>query len=115
MSIFLRELGGTPEGSWSPNVDVYRSRLGWVLKFDLAGVKKDDVSVEVRPGAIRVRGVRRDWMMERGWSHHSMEISYCHFERTVQRPCRLDEASISSEYTEGMLLVSIDAKGKSGE
>ena len=27
------------EKSWNPNADVYRTREGWTVKFDLAGVR----------------------------------------------------------------------------
>ena len=28
---------------WSPPVDIYRTRDGWLVKFDLAGVRAEDI------------------------------------------------------------------------
>jgi HSP20 family protein len=36
-----------------------------------------------------------------------MEIAYSRFERSVELPCNLDRADITTEYRDGMLLVRI--------
>ena len=99
---------------WQPPVDIYRTPSGWVLKFDLAGVRADELSVVAEGSRIRVRGSRRDRLVERGWSHHSIEISYSQFERTVNVPCDADTMSMSTEYVDGMLLVKLEATTRSG-
>ena len=49
---------------WQPSADVYRTRDGWVLKFDLAGVRADEVTVSIRGRRVCVSGVRRDTVVE---------------------------------------------------
>ena len=44
---------------WRPSADVYRIPRGWLLKFDLAGVRMEDVTVEVHGFRISVSGVFR--------------------------------------------------------
>ena len=39
--IFLAE----PPEPWQPSADVYRTKDGWLVKFDLAGVQIGDVTV----------------------------------------------------------------------
>jgi len=95
---------------WSPRADVYRTPTGWLVKFDLAGVSPDEVTVEATRSEIRVTGVRRDRFVQKGYRHHSMEISYSRFERTIRLPCRADTASIRTEYVEGMLIVTLQEK-----
>ena len=91
-----------------PRADVYRTPGGWVVKFDLAGVKPQDIQVEVRGSVLRVVGVRRDSFIERGFRHHSMEISYSRFERSLRLPCTGEGASVTTEYLDGLLIVTID-------
>jgi HSP20 family protein len=93
---------------WSPRADIYRTPTGWLVKFDLAGVSPDEVTVEATRSELRIAGVRRDRFVAKGFRHHSMEISYSRFERTVRLPCRADTASIRTEYAEGMLIVTLD-------
>ena len=45
---------------WQPAVDIYRCPTGWKIKFDLAGVRPDDVQVLIADDKLIVRGVRRD-------------------------------------------------------
>jgi HSP20 family protein len=94
--------------AWQPPVDVYRSRCGWLLKFDLAGVRPEDVQVGISGSRITVSGVRRDWVLEQGYVHHSMEISYNRFERTIALPGDLTNAEFSLESIHGLLLVRVN-------
>jgi len=93
---------------WQPRADTYRKRDGWIVKFDLAGVRPDDVSVEFDGSRLTVRGVRRDWVQREFVSYYSLEISYSRFERCIELPGDLSGARLRWEYSEGMLLVQID-------
>ncbi len=93
--------------TWQPAADIYRTKSGWLLKFELAGVTSDDVKVEVQGSRLSVRGVRRDLMLDECCSYYSLEIAYSHFERTVELPCDLGEARLDLEFRDGILLVRI--------
>lgn len=112
VAVFFHGLREALSCDWAPSVDVYRAPGGWVLKLDLAGVRPDDLTVEVRGSRVRVSGVRRDRVVETGWRHYSMEISYCRFERQVELPSPLEGARIASEYRDGMLIVRIESERK---
>ena len=101
--------GALPKATmaWQPQVDIYRSREGWVVKLELAGVRPQDVSITVHGSQLRVAGVRHDWIIEQGWSHHTMEIAYNRFERTIDLPCDLAQARITIECRDGMLLLRV--------
>ena len=92
---------------WRPLADVYRCRTGWLLKFDLAGVRLKDVTVSVQDRLISVSGVRRDTVIEEGATYYSMEISYNRFERTIEMPVNLEAAEIRMEARDGILLVRL--------
>jgi HSP20 family protein len=95
------------EVSWRPAADVYRTRLGWLVKLDLAGVRLEDVRLEVKGRRLIVRGVRRDCHVEEGYHYQSLEISYSEFKRQLEFPASLEQARITTEYDAGMLLVRI--------
>lgn len=79
--------------------------------MELAGVDPNDVAIESSGSLLRIRGIRRDWIVREGWRHHSMEISYCHFERDIQLPAGVSGFFISSEYNQGMLLIHVATEG----
>lgn len=92
---------------WRPPVDIYRTREGWLLKFDLAGVCPEDVNVEMQGCRITVSGVRRDLLTEETGSYYSMEIAYNRFQRAVDLPCRFAHPRISLEGRNGILIIRV--------
>jgi HSP20 family protein len=96
---------------WKPSADVYRTKDGWLVKFDLAGVQIGDVSVTIHGRRLQVSGVRRDLFVEEGASHYSMEISYNRFERSLTMPANLERARVSIVAREGLLLVRMVTEG----
>lgn len=93
--------------TWQPPVDLYRTRDGWVIKLELAGVRLQDMAITVRGSQLRVEGVRRDWLIEADWRQQALEIAYNRFERTITLPCDLGPARITVEYREGMVLLRV--------
>src|SRR5687767_5315842 len=100
-SLFL-PTAGLARQCWAPSVDVYRTRDGWLVKFDLAGVRPEDVALAVEGRCLKLRGSRRDYCLEEGCHQFVMEISYSHFERGVELPEELDRATMTTEFREGM-------------
>jgi HSP20 family protein len=113
-ALFLPGAEACLEAPWQPNVDVYRTTSGWLIKFELAGVHADEIDLQALGGRMVLRGVRRDTVLEtsekKGESrpvHHRMEIAYSRFERVLELPCDLKKAQISTEYRDGLLHVFI--------
>jgi HSP20 family protein len=108
--VFLYPSSARQATDWQPAVDIYRISWGWILKIELAGVCLDDVKVTVNQRRIVISGARRDWVLEEGCSHYSMEISYSRFQRTVELPDDLSKAKIRMDYRDGILFVRIKVK-----
>ena len=107
MSLFLSHPGEQRKATWSPPVDVFRTSDGWLLRFELAGVRLEDVQLQLGRRDITLSGHRRDYMLEQDCSFYSMEISFNRFERTIQLPTDLSGAHFRLEYRDGILLVRI--------
>jgi HSP20 family protein len=106
-SLFLPAASAVQEIVWQPPADVYRTRDGWLVKLDLAGVRPEDVQVRVSGSRLTVHGLRRDWCQEEGCRHYQMEISYSEFERTITLPLNLEQMDVTAEHRLGMLLIHI--------
>jgi HSP20 family protein len=106
-ALFLPAAQGCRDAPWSPPADVYQTRQGYLVKLDLAGVRPEDVQLALSGNRMTVRGVRRDFTTEEGCSYYRMEIAYNRFERTLELPCRLEHARVSTDYRDGMLLVYV--------
>ena len=96
---------------WQPSADVYRTKDGWLVKFDLAGVQIEDVGITIRGRRLVISGVRRDSFLEEGSSYYSMEISYNRFERALEMPVNLANARVTIEARNGLLMVRMVTEG----
>jgi HSP20 family protein len=94
---------------WRPAADVYRTADGWLIKLELAGVRPDDLQIEIQGRRIIIAGQRRDVQFEVGCSCQSLEISYDRFERWFDFPHELSRHEPRIRFEDGMLLVSIAA------
>jgi HSP20 family protein len=92
---------------WEPPTDVYRLTDGWLIKFEMAGVEPDEISLAIDGPRVIVRGTRLDHCLECGCSVHQMEITYSRFERSVTLPEDPAPAQVKYEFRNGMLLVRI--------
>ena len=95
------------ENFWYPAADVYRTREGWVVKVELAGVAPDELEVEISGDTLRVAGTRRDEGATDSVSYHQLEITYSRFERTIRFPCQIEGAHLARGYENGLLLLHL--------
>jgi HSP20 family protein len=112
-ALFLPAAEATPYLPWRPAADVYRTKDGFSIKFELAGVRAEDIDLEVLGPRMTLRGVRRD-VCDHAESCrcYLMEISYNQFERSLELPCNLERADIATSFRDGMLLVHIRTEGR---
>ncbi len=94
------------EGScWYPSADIYRTDRGWLVKFDLAGVRPGEIRLTRSGRRLAIEGSRRDALVQQGLCSYSLEISYNRFERAVELPVEIESLELNTDYRDGMLLV----------
>ena len=94
---------------------MYRTRDGWIVKVDLAGIKPEDVEIGINGPVLRISGSRRDGICGEGISHYQLEITYSRFEKTIQFPRSIEHASVLRDYRDGLLILRLheEEAGKS--
>jgi HSP20 family protein len=92
---------------WCPAADVYRTGDGWIVKVDLAGIRPEDVELRIDGPLLSISGLRRDSFCGEGVSHYQLEITYSRFEKTIQFPRSIEQASITREYHDGLLVLRL--------
>jgi HSP20 family protein len=100
---------------WQPAADIYRTRGGWLVKLDVAGVRLDDIATEITANGVGIQGCRRDFHAVEGCRHYHMEISYNRFQRFIPLPCDLTGAEVHVEYADGVLLIRLMTEGNLSE
>ena len=100
---------------WSPAADVYQTSEGWLVKLDLAGVRPEEIEIEIAGPVLRVAGCRRDAFCHETIAYQQLEITYSRFEKTLRFPCAIEGATIERDYRDGLLLLRLRSSGECDE
>jgi HSP20 family protein len=101
--------GGTGEEAgwgvrtWVPPVDIYETDDAVILKAELPGVSKDDVSVEVHQNTLLLRGQRKHEAEVKEENYHRVERVYGTFQRSFVLPTMVDQEKVQATYNDGIL------------
>ena len=92
---------------WHPYTDVYETKDALVIKMELAGVKKEDLSVRLYQDRLMIRGMRKDFPPGEKRIYYQMEINYSEFERAIILPESLGKVDVKAEYKDGFLMITL--------
>lgn len=94
-------------GDWIRRVDISETEKEFIIKAEIPGVVKEDVSVTVDNRIITVRGEKKQEKEENGKTFHRVERHYGSFTRSFTLPDNIDETTIKASFKEGLLNLHI--------
>lgn len=101
----LRGLSG--DWNWNPVVGVYEDERNIVLKAELPGVDKEQVTVDVEDGMLTLKGEKSaENQIEEG-KYHRRERFYGRFQRSFMLPTDVDPDRIKAEFKDGVLKIEV--------
>ena len=103
--------GGANEG-FNPAIDISEDKDNIVIKADLPGLKKEDVSVNIEDNILTLRGERKSETESKEKNYHRVERFYGRFERSFNLGTKVDEAHIKAVYKDGVLEVTLPKVAK---
>jgi HSP20 family protein len=95
------------EPTWQPLTDIHETGDSFVVTMDLAGVKREDVTIELERDRLCVRGVRREQPCEDVKAYHQVEINYGRFERVLLLRAAISREAVSACFEDGFLRITI--------
>lgn len=105
---------GTDQGqsggqtAWMPRINMKQQGNDLVLDAELAGIKPEDVNIEVTDGVLSISGERKQEQQQSeqgGWM--VQESRYGSFQRAIALPEGVDPNSISADFHDGMLEIVV--------
>lgn len=112
----ISRMRGTGENmsysTWSPAVDIYETSDNLVIKAEIPGADKDDISVEIKDSALYLKGERKLEKDVKEENYHRMERSYGSFHRTFSLPTTVDQDKIKANFKNGVLEITIPKEEK---
>jgi HSP20 family protein len=104
------ELEGAGQwGGWAPPVETFQRGSEFVVRADLPGVKKDEITLHVTDNILTIEGERRSEREEQGEGYFRSERSYGAFCRTVRLPEGAIADTAKATFADGVLEVVVEA------
>ena len=74
-----------------------------MLRYELAGVREEDIEITLTGGVLTVSGERKSDLNEEDVHFYTRERSYGYFRRSVNLPEGVDGSKINASFDDGML------------
>jgi HSP20 family protein len=126
-SDFLEEFDGlvdslvrptyTGASGFFPSCDINENKEHYLVSFDMPGVKKENIKIEVKGNTLMISGERqRDFKDSNAEAAIRNERVYGKFERTFELPSSINSERIEAHYDNGVLNIALPkseaAKGR---
>jgi HSP20 family protein len=98
---------GRQTQAWVPTLDVWESEDALHYAFDLPGIPKDKIAIEVEDGALTVSATRERGQKTGGEGFQRFERRYGSFTRTVGLPQGVSEDEFRATYEHGVLEIRV--------
>jgi HSP20 family protein len=92
---------------WVPVVDISETDAEYVIKAEIPGVKKEDMSVTLEHDVLSIRGMRRQEAEGNSKKYHRVERSYGNFVRNFSLPDLVDDAKLEAVVKDGILTLHL--------
>ena len=92
-------------GKYWPRVDIEETKEAYLIKAELPGMSKKEVSVELDNNILTISGEKKEETEDR--TFHRKEIFSGSFSRTFSLPEHVDTEHVTAEFKNGILSLTI--------
>src|SRR5664279_4986904 len=99
------------EGFWDynlsseflPRFEMRESDDAITVVFEVPGVKKEDIHLDINGGVLRIKGERKAPDRKKDEECYCSELGYGSFERSFKLPDSVDEGKVKAHHADGLL------------
>lgn len=93
--------------SFTPSCEVLEDEKEYVMKFDLPGIPKEQVRIELADNQLTVTADRKEEKRQDTKRAHLEEFNYGSYMRTLALPVAIDEKKVDAKFENGVLTVTV--------
>jgi HSP20 family protein len=94
-------------GTWQPVVDMYDEDDRIVIKAELPGMEKKDISVDVKDQVLTLSGERNYDHEVKEENYYRRERAYGKFQRAFRLPADVNSDKIKADFKDGLLKIEV--------
>ena len=96
--------------TWSPAVDIFETEGEIVVKAELPGVDRKDITLHLENNVLALKGERRFEKETKEENYHRVEREYGTFSRAFALPAAVNADKVAAEYKDGILKIVVPKK-----
>ena len=96
--------------TWSPAVDIFETETEIVVKAELPGVDRKDITLNLEKNVLTLKGERKFEKETKEENYHRIERAYGGFSRSFSIPATVDDERIRADYRDGILRIALPKK-----
>ena len=105
--VFGRKFKDMETMPWAPKLDVFRTDGELVVKADLPGMNKEDVTVTLEEGDLILKGERKEEKEFKEEDVYRAERVYGSFFRRLPLDFEVDPAKVNAKFADGVLEIRL--------
>jgi len=102
-------IGFSDSSSFKPKINISEDDKNYYVDAELAGIKKDDVSIEYTNQILTITAKKQEEKEVKDKNYHRVESSYGTFSRSVQVP-NVDYNNTKAKFEDGVLKITLPKK-----
>lgn len=97
---------------FKPAVDIYEDEKNIQIKAELAGIKPEEVKIEIENGVLTLQGERKLENEEKKEGYHRVERMYGSFARSFVLPDGVETEGVEAGYKDGILTLTLPKRAE---
>lgn len=93
--------------AYTPTCDIHETESHFLMSFDLPGVAKKDIKIEIIDNQLMISGAREQENKGELGARHILERSYGEFQRSFTLPSAIESDRIEASHENGVLRLVI--------
>jgi HSP20 family protein len=94
-------------GTLSPRCNVSEDGNNYYIKFEIPGIKKDQIKVELNNNVLSVSAERKEEVKKEDEKQYFAELSYGSYFRSMTLPTAVDEKKVDATFENGILALKL--------
>ena len=94
---------------WAPEIEAFQKGDQFVVRADLPGLSKDDLSINVTDDAVTIQGERKAEHKDEREGYYRSERSYGSFCRVIPLPAGTITDQAKANFRDGVLEITMPA------
>jgi HSP20 family protein len=92
---------------WKPQMDMLETQSEIIIQAEIAGVEKDDISIEVTNKAVKISGTRCRKPPHAPATYRLAEVQFGPFERILYLPSLINTEKVTAAFYNGFLELTL--------